>query len=80
MLPTLAVAEKVTFPEPQTELGATDAEIVGTVLSTVTVTWSVLKQPVTSLVFVTVYIVVTSGLAVGLLIIAELNPVDGLHE
>jgi hypothetical protein len=50
------------------------------VLFTVTVTLSVLLQPLDELVLVTVYSVVTLGLAVGLLMPASLNPVAGDQE
>jgi len=53
---------------------------VGGVLFTVTVTDAVAEHPVAVVVFVTVYVVVVAGLAVGLLTVEELNPVVGLHE
>jgi len=53
---------------------------VGGVLFTVTVTDEVAEHPVAVVVFVTVYVVVVAGLAVGLLTVDELNPVAGLHE
>jgi hypothetical protein len=59
---------------------AVPALTVGGVLFTVTVTLACAKHPVAVIVLVTVYVVVTSGLAFGLLIVAELNPVVGLHE
>ena len=49
-------------------------------ISTVTVTDAVAVHPLAVVVFVTVYVVVVDGLAVGLLTVDELNPADGLHE
>ena len=53
---------------------------VGGFVFTVTVTPSMPEQPVAVLVFVTVYVVVDNGFAVGLAAVASLNPVVGDHE
>ena len=53
---------------------------VGAVVFTVTTMLSVAVQPLAVVVSVTVYVVVTEGLAVGLLIVELLNPAAGLHE
>ena len=53
---------------------------VGTLRSTVTVTFDVELQPLVEFVVVNEYVVVTVGLAVGLDTDVELNPVAGLHE
>ncbi len=47
---------------------------------TVIVTVPVFLQPVAVIISVKVYVVVTEGLAVGLLRLVELSPDDGLHE
>ena len=54
------------------------ASAVGAVLSDVTITWSVLMQPLS--VFVTVKVYVPPDVAVGWALVVELNPVEGLQE
>jgi hypothetical protein len=52
---------------------------VGNEVFTVTTTASVAVQPL-ALVTVTVYVLVKAGEAIGMAIMIELNPVEGLHE
>jgi hypothetical protein len=67
----------VELPPLQIVLGAALAVTVKA-LPTVTVTEAVELQP--PFATVTVYVVVTVGLATGLAIVVLLNPVAGLHE
>ena len=72
------IVEPVAFNTHVFEKGD-PALTVGIVVLTVAITLADDVQPFSIFVLVTVYVVVDKGLAIGLLLVVELNPVEGLH-